>query len=82
LAAIEGCTVVGFEGGEGRIDHFPARHDDDILAGVNLVATEQFARQTLGPIANNRATHLSRGCYTQPGSPATVRYHEHCHEPA
>ena len=33
VAPFEGGVIVGFEAGEGSIEHFPARHDDDIEAG-------------------------------------------------
>jgi len=43
--------VVGFEAGEGSIEHFPARDDDNVEAGFHLVAPEHLAGEALGAIA-------------------------------
>ena len=43
--------VIGFEAGEGGIEHFPARHDDDVGAGGHLVTPEHLAGEAFGAIA-------------------------------
>ena len=53
IAAIEGDVVIGFETGEGCIEHFPARHDDDIEAGRQLPAPEQLSCQAFRAITFN-----------------------------
>ena len=48
--AIEGGVVIGFESGEGCIEHFPARHDDDVKAGSQFPPPEQFSCQAFRAI--------------------------------
>jgi hypothetical protein len=50
-AAFERGTVIGFETDEGSIEHFPARHDDDVEAGGHLVAPEHLTSEALGAVA-------------------------------
>ena len=80
--SLESSEVIGFKGGEGSIDHFPARHDDDIQAGGNLVPPEQFPSQSFGSVPYDGGAYLPCGCDTQPGCLATVFHDEHGHEPA
>jgi hypothetical protein len=40
---LEGGVIVGFENGEGSIEHFPARHNHNIKAGRYHVAPEHLA---------------------------------------
>ena len=47
---LECGEVFGFEDGEGSIEHFPARHDDDIQAGIVLLPPEQFPGQPFRPV--------------------------------
>jgi hypothetical protein len=44
-------VVISFEAGEGGIEHFPARHNDDVEAGGHVVAPEHLAGEALGAIA-------------------------------
>jgi hypothetical protein len=44
-------VVISFETGEGGIEHFPARHDDNVEAGRCCVAPEHLASEALGAIA-------------------------------
>jgi hypothetical protein len=59
IPLIKGLYVVGFKGGEGSIEHFPARHDHDVQSGPrlerrsNLMAPEQLPRQALRAISAN-----------------------------
>lgn len=80
--ALERGKVIGFKGGEGSIDHFPARHDDHIQAGVKLVPPEQFPGQPFGSVPDDGSTHLPCGCNTYSWCPTTVFHDEHGHIPA
>ena len=82
VAPFEGGEVVGFEADKGSIEHFPARHDDDVQAGRDLVAPEHFARQALGAVAIDGRPELP--CSGNPESPfrSAIRNDEHGHETA
>ena len=82
LSFVEGGEVVGFEGDEGSIDHFPARHDDHIQAGVNLVSPEQFPGQPFGPVPLDGGAHLASGGDAQACLGATILHHVYGHEAA
>jgi hypothetical protein len=65
LASGEGGCVVGFKAGKGRIEHFPARHEDDIQSRRRLLSPEQLAGKTFGPIPYNGGTELACGGYSE-----------------
>src|SRR5688572_29812721 len=54
VASGEGGVVIGLKAGERRIEHFSARHKDDIQARRRFLLTEQFSGETLGPVPHNR----------------------------
>jgi hypothetical protein len=68
----EGVCVIGLKAGEGRIDHFPARYDDDVETGWRFVFPEQLAGQALGSVPNDRRTQLSCGGHAQPALRAPI----------
>jgi hypothetical protein len=78
----EGGAVIGFKAGEGRIEHFPARHDDDIQARRRFLLSEQLAGETLGPVPHDRGAEFPCGGNTQSTSFAAVWRYEQRHEPA
>jgi hypothetical protein len=75
-------VIVGFETGEGRIEHFPARHDDDVKAGSQLVAPEHLARQAFGAIAFDSGADFSCRRNAEPRCRPAIRQNEQSHEPA
>ena len=83
-AAGEQHDVVAFKAGEVCAEELASGYDDDVEAGIGLVAAEQFARETLGSIANDGASELPRRGHTQPGWADVrcriTRQHEHGHE--
>jgi hypothetical protein len=85
-ALFKGPGVVSFKGGEGSIEHFPARHYHHIQSWrclenwSDLVAPEQLPRQTLRAISTNRRTQLAACRHTDPGVRAGIPHHDHCHE--
>jgi len=86
-AAGEEHDVIAFKAGEVCGEEFASRYDDDIEAGIWLVAAEQFAGEALGPVADNGSPEFARGGHAEPRS-AGVRGHrfasqdEHGHEAA
>ena len=74
--------VVSIEDGEGGMEHFPARHDDNVEAGGNLVAPEHLAREALGAVAFDSRPEFPRGGNAETRCGAAIRQHEHSHEPA
>jgi hypothetical protein len=66
MASAKGVCIVDLEAGEGRIKHSPARHDDDVQPGCNLMTPEDLPRETLGAIPLDRRTKLAAGCDPQP----------------
>jgi len=67
LPLLDGLREVGLEGGKGSIEHFPARHDDEIQSWArlehrsDLMAPEQLARQPFRAISTNRGSQFAAG---------------------
>jgi hypothetical protein len=59
VALLKGAGVIGFKGGEGSIEHFPARHNHYVQSWQrldswsDLVTPEQLPSQTLRTISTN-----------------------------
>jgi hypothetical protein len=70
---LESGVVVSFEAGEGSIEHFPARYDDDVEAGGHLMTPENLAGQPLGAVAINRRADLPGRRHAEPRRRAAVR---------
>ena len=66
MASVKGVCIVTFEAGKGRIKHFPARDDDDVQPGRDLMTPEDLPSEPLGAIPLDRSSKLAAGCYTQP----------------
>jgi hypothetical protein len=77
----EGGAVIGLKAGEGRIEHFSARHDDDIQARRRFLLSEQLAGETLGPVPHNRGAEFPGGGNAKPALFAAVLRDEQSHEP-
>ena len=80
MTAVEGVSIVNLEAGEGGIKHFPARHDDDVHAGRDLMTPEDLPREALGAIPLNGGTELPAGRYTESRNSPAVGHDEECHE--
>ena len=65
LTSGKGGRVIGFKAGKGRIEHFPARHEDDIQSRHRLLSPEQLAGKTFGAIPYNSGTELACGGYSE-----------------
>lgn len=66
MASVKGVCIVTLEAGKGRIKHFPARYDDDVETGRDLMTPEHLASEPLGSITLDRATELPAGRNAQP----------------
>ena len=82
IPSAEEIAIVGFKAGEGGIEHFPARHEDDIESRSDLIPPEDLARQSLGAVAIDRRSQLARCRDTEPAAGAAVRHDEQHHQPA
>ena len=82
VATGEGGGVIGLKTGEGGIEHFSARHEDDVESGWRLLSPEQLAGKTFRPVSDNCGAELS-GCRNTESTPVTaVGRHKQSHEPA
>ena len=59
-------AVIGLKGGERRIEHFPARHEDHVQSRWRLLFSEQLPGEALGPVSYDRGSKFPRGRYAQP----------------
>jgi hypothetical protein len=66
MASVKGVCIVGLEIGKGCIKHFPARDDDDVQPGRDLMTPEDLPSEPLGAIPLDRSTELAAGCDPQP----------------
>ena len=80
MASVKGVCIVTLEAGKGRIKHFPARDDDDVQPGRDLMTPEDLPSEPLGAIPLDRDTELPAGRNTQPGRSSAVRHDEQRHE--
>jgi hypothetical protein len=85
-ASVEGARVISFKGGEGSIEHFPARHDHYVQSRLRLenwfdfVAPEQLPRQALRAISTGGRAQLAACRDTEPWVPERVRNDDDGHE--
>jgi hypothetical protein len=81
-AAFEHGVVIGFEGVEGGIEHFPARHDHDVETGGDFMAPEHLSGEAFGAVPYDRRPEFPRGGHAKPGRGSAIRQHEKRHEAA
>ena len=86
MPLLKGVCVIGFKGGEGSIEHFPARHNHDVQSWQrleswsDLVTPEQLPSQTLRTISTNGGSQFTACGNTQPRMRARVRNDDEGHE--
>jgi hypothetical protein len=61
MASVKGLCIVTLEAGKGRIKHLPARDDDDVQSGGDLMTPKELPSETLGAIPLDRAAELAAG---------------------
>jgi hypothetical protein len=66
MASVKGLCIIVLETGKRRIKHFPARDDDDVQPGRDLMTPENLASEPLGAIPLDRRAKLAAGCDPQP----------------
>jgi hypothetical protein len=83
---LDDACVVGFKGGEGSIEHFPARHNHYIQprrgleSWSDLVAPEQLPRQALRAISTDGRSQLSVCRHAEARMLAGIPHNDQCHE--
>jgi hypothetical protein len=82
VATGEGDGVIGLKTGEGGIEHFPARHNDDVEPGRRFLSPKQLSGKTLGPVPHNGRAKLSSGRYAESTPIAAVWRDKQNHVPA
>jgi hypothetical protein len=80
MASVKGVCIIDLEAGEGRIKHFPARHDDDVQAGRDLMTPENLTREAFGAVPFYRTPELSTSRDTESRDGSAVGDHEERHE--
>ena len=78
-AAGEKSDVFGFDSCERCIEHFPARHDNDIEAANVFPPPEQLSGAPLRPIAINGRPEFPRGGNAQARCSRPIHHDEHRH---
>jgi hypothetical protein len=66
MASVKGLCIVTLEAGKGRIKHLPARDDDDVQSGCDLMTPKELSSEALRAIPLDRSTELAAGCDPQP----------------
>jgi hypothetical protein len=66
MASVKGVCIIDLEAGKGRIKHSPARHDDDIQAGPDLMTPEDLTREPFSAIAFYRPAEFPARRNTEP----------------
>lgn len=85
-ALLNGPVEIGFNLGEGSIEHFPARHNHDIQSRLgleswsDLVAPEQLPRQALRTISTDGRTQFAACSDAQPRVGAHIWNDDDGHE--
>jgi hypothetical protein len=80
MASVKGVCIIDLETGEGRIKHSPARHDDDVQAGRDLMMPEDLTREAFGAVPFYRTSELSTSRDTESRDGSAVGHHEERHE--
>jgi hypothetical protein len=65
-------AIVGFKGGQGGVEQFPFRHDNDVVPGGDVVAAENLTDQTFSQVSLDGAADLFRRRDAQPSDRAFV----------
>ena len=66
MASVKGLCIVTLEAGKGRIKHLPARDDDDVQSGCDLMTPKELTSEALGAIPLDGSTELTAGRDPQP----------------
>jgi hypothetical protein len=56
MASVKGLCIVDLKAGEWGIKHSPARDNDDVQAGRDLMTPKDLSREPFGSIPLNRGT--------------------------
>ena len=78
--ALENGVVIGFEAGEGGIEHFPARYDDDVDTGGDFMAPEHLSGEAFGAVPNDGRPEFPRGGHAETRRSPAIWQHEQGYE--
>lgn len=81
-AACDKGAILGFKGFRVGVEQLALRHDDDVVAWRNLVATEHLANQPFSAIPADGATQLLRGGDPEAPPIAAIRQEKDRGEPS
>jgi hypothetical protein len=62
LKALECGTVIGFNVPPGRIDHLPARNNDDVYPCQWFTGSKQLSNEPFRPVTDDRVPDFLAGC--------------------
>ena len=80
--ALECGTVVGFNVPPGRIDHLPARNNNDVYTCQWFAASKQLANEPFRPVTDDRVSDFLAGRNAEAGRSDLVWQGEAGHEAA
>src|SRR5687768_9465929 len=80
--ALQCSTVVGFNISPGRIDHLPARNDDDVYSCQWFAGFKQLTNEPFRPVTDNGVSNFLAGRNAQARRTELVWEGEAGHEPA
>ena len=79
MAAREDGEIVGFKTGKRRIEHFPARHNNNVRRRSDLVAPEKLACKPLRFVPYHRGSEPAGSSHAKPQSCSRARHDEYPH---
>jgi hypothetical protein len=80
MASVKGVCIIDLEAGKGRIKHSPARHNDDIQPGGDLMTPEDLPGEPFSAISLNCGTELPPGRHAEPRHRPAIRNDYQRHE--
>ena len=82
LNTLECGTVVGFNVGPGRVNHLPARNNDNVDPSQWFVGPEQLPNEPFGSISGDGVSDFLAGGDAEPGRTDVISQGETGHEAA
>lgn len=66
MASVKGVCIVSLEAVKGGIKHLPARDDDDVHTGCDLMTPKNLSSDPFGAVSLDRASKFAAGGDPQP----------------
>lgn len=80
MASVKGICIISFEAGKRGIKHLPARDDDDVHTGRDLMTPKNLSSDPFGAVTLDRVPELAAGGNPQPRHGSAVLRNEQGHE--